>query len=226
MNGKKKLYLSVLYIVTAIVVIIGLSRNLGFKFWNISLGGYSKEKLVSDDISFDNSTDIQSLDVKMSMGDLDIVEGDVWKISYTSFDKKPTLTNKDGKLSIVVEDKAKHLFGISNHDSKKMVITVPKGTNLNVVKLNMDMGDVDIKSVKAYKFDMEIDMGDVDLERCSVDVISASLDMGDFDAKKCTVKSGKVSVDMGDLDMSGDIGDVTTDVSMGDKDIKRTEVDD
>lgn len=207
------------------------SWNLMDDKGNFSIGENTPEKLAgfsgkteTETISIDQP--IQSIETKIGMGQVYLLEGDSFKVTYT-YDKgfgKPNVTFSDGQLNIV--DKFRR--GNENFNLKKWPkrggdkieyrIYYPKGSKLESVDINNNLGEVNISDVEAKSLSVKLDAGDIKLQRVNSDEANLYTSIGDIRTEATETNGLDVTTKMGDIhvegilkginDLSSSVGDV------------------
>ena len=203
---KKNIFLIILTLVTIFCIILGATHHLGIPRKGISSIGssirrglhsgvfhfgfdYEEDDSEDDQEDFDFETEdpksfdieiigeFKELDVDLNVGGLKIERGNKWEISskYSHSYLKPVYTLKDGKLSIKQPGYINQKMG-----SKKcnIVITVPFGTELDKVHLNMDIGATELSGFDIKKGSINTDVGAISISNVNFNDLSLNSDVG------------------------------------------------
>ena len=110
---------------------------------------------------------------------------------------------------------------ISDLVTEDLIMNIDAG-NLNMdgieaakIDIDCDAGNLDVEGCTADKFIIRLDAGNADIDDCTIDTIDANVDAGSLDANHCTINGGTCDVSLGNISLSGNIGDVKTNASLG-----------
>lgn len=230
MNRTSKIIITILSVVTVIAIIVGVYFHVfrGRSFPVFSGSG----KAVSDSLSF--SGDLKALRVETDIGDLNIRTGKTLNVDYTLPENLVPKVSYNGILEIVSRSSSFSLPVGAGNDHYHIDITIPEGTDLDGIaieldagnidlngvnsdslQIDLDMGNIKVNSCEADTFRAEVDAGNIDLTGCRIDRITADVDAGNIEASDCTIHEGSCETDLGNITLSGDIGDVRTETSLG-----------
>ena len=87
------------------------------------------------------------------------------------------------------------------------------------IEVDCDAGNLDVEGCITDKFIIKLDAGNADIDDCTIDTIDANVDAGSLDANHCTINGGTCDVSLGNISLSGNIGDVKTNASLGNVEI-------
>lgn len=194
---KRTIYLLAITVITIAAVIVGTGIHAGgfglFRINGNSIGG------IEDAVVLDN---FNRIEFDTDVADISIKEGTEYKLHYRCTknmipewqvaDKKLKLTNRNKKV----------LFGVNN--SCKIEITVPRGSELTLVDIQNDVGDVEIDGILTKECNVESNVGDIALKDVTMENSVMNSDTGDIEIKNSTFT---------DLDLSSDVGSVTVESS-------------
>lgn len=161
-------------------------------------GGDSADQEV-ERISDNELSAFQSLDIDVDLGDVNIVEGNTYAVELVSWGLNYELdySNQDGVLKIW--NAAQN--GISLNASRvgcNVTVTVPEGTTLERLDLDLDLGNADLDGITVKQADLNLELGNV-----------SSYDM-------TVTERLSVKADLGDVNLSGDFrGAVDIEASLG-----------
>lgn len=159
-----------------------------------------------------------SISADMSVVDLTIKSGDTFSIAYKASKKLvPEYKVENNCLTITQHSIIHNAIG-----GKKCLVTVTVADALTNVKLQTNVGDVDLSGLTIQTLDLGADVGDIDLKDCSLGTSTLEADVGDVDLKNNTFQSMNISNNVGDvsvisqealsdysIDLNTSIGDVT-----------------
>ncbi len=116
--------------------------------------------------------------------------------------------------------KAPKGFSLNPKSFKKLftlTIYLPEDFEMNNLNIDLDMGNLDLGSLKVKELSAELDMGNLNANDLTANVVDLDLDMGDFKALTLTADTVDIELDMGNLDVTTvNARDFTADTDMGD----------
>lgn len=194
---KRTIYLLAITVITIAAVIVGTGIHAGgfglFRINGNSIGS------IEDTIVLD---DFDSIEFDTDVADISIKEGTDYKIHYRCTKNMiPEWQVADKKLK-VINKKKEILFGVNNNC--RIEITVPRGSELTLVNIQNDVGDVEIDGILTKECNVESNVGDIDLNNVTMENSVMNSDTGDIEIKKSTFT---------DLDLSSDVGSITVESS-------------
>lgn len=238
----KKLYMTILILITVACVILGIMiHGLAFLFNLGRIAGNNEESTALGNISqtvdatmitedYDVS-EFTSMDLDFGRGNVTFTEGGSYSVSYTGIkEMAPTVKNeKDGKLTVKQSNKNwRSLIGSSDSLGRQnsLTITVPKDTKLKKVKAELGMGDFSISGLTADDADLDLDMGNLNMKDCVFANLDIDSDMGNVTIDGMTASEIDLDADMGNieasnvgsfkkLDMDADLGNIEVSLQQG-----------
>ncbi len=215
---KMRIYLSVIYFITLICIIIGILGNV----LNISPFSHvttaSRGRHIEASYTYDNVSDIS---VDLELGNVEIKKGSKLEVSFSGYEKlKPDVSVSGASLKISQNTKAH--FTVNGSDSDcSLTITVPDNISLNSISADLNMGNMSVDDIHASSVDLSIDMGSLNVTNSTVRALTADNNMGDIKVTNCNCDVLNLSVDVGSLKISGiDIDKYSADLSVDLGDIK------
>lgn len=206
---KKRIYLSIIYFITLICIIIGVLGNV----FNISpftrMTMASSGKYIENSSFYDNVSDIS---IDMNLGSVEIKKGSKLEVIYTGAEKfKPAVSVSGTSLNIEQHVKVHLMTNIKNSDCT-LTITIPDNVSLNSIQADLNMGDIKITNCNSDVFNLSVDMGSLKISGMDIDKYSANLsvDLGDIKVNDSTYshsytnnagsgKSINADVNLGDI---------------------------
>lgn len=188
----------------------------------ISFGGGGAEGHNFSDLQFD-SADIQG-------DNIEFVESDRFEVT-TKYDKKtgaPQVAVKNGTLTIKSSSTRQkqlslNIFPDRNYENTEITVYYPKKMVFNEVKLQNDMGDINLGKIRAKKVDVESTTGNIRVSHIKADQLILSCDMGDIRGSDLDVKGTTVSCNAGNVALSGSLAGITkAECDMGNCTLKTT----
>ncbi len=172
----------------------------------------AKEMKFSAD-SFEN------LDLELTAGTFEIVEGDSDKIIVRSA-KKINMA-QSGKTLIVDTDRGVkvHFFGISD-EGHHVEITLPKDKEFRKMDIEIGAGQLEADSLIAEDIEMQIGAGSIIVDTFTCEKAKISVGAGESIIKEGLAGKLDLDVGFGDLQYDGSLsGDLDADCGMGNMDI-------
>lgn len=210
---KKRIYLSIIYFITLICIIIGVLGNV----FNISpftrMTMASSGKYIENSSIYDNVSDIS---IDMNLGSVEIKKGSKLEVIYTGAEKfKPAVSVSGTSLNIEQHVKVHLMTNIKNSDCT-LTITIPDNVSLNSIQADLNMGDIKITNCNSDVFNLSVDMGSLKISGMDIDKYSANLsvDLGDIKVNDSTYSHSYTN-------NAGSGKSINADVNMGDIKINR-----
>ena len=210
---KKRIYLSIIYFITLICIIIGVLGNV----FNISpftrMTMASSGKYIENSSIYDNVSDIS---VDMNLGSVEIKKGSKLEVIYTGAEKfKPTVSVSGTSLNIEQHVKVHLMTNIKNSDCT-LTITIPDNISLNSIQADLNMGDIKLTNCGSDVLNLSVDMGSLKISGMDIDKYSANLsvDLGDIKVNDSTYSHSYTN-------NAGSGKSINADVNMGDIKINR-----
>lgn len=219
---KKVIYIVTITVITCICIVIGLLYHvLGFSFDD---GMFHSEKTASEKLTNSVETDtFTKIDLDISMGELEIIEGDVYAVSYHGKEKlAPEVSVENGVLRIYQKRKIAVLF--NNGTENKVTITIPSDAKLQNVGLLVDAGNICIDGFTIQNLQTELNAGNLEMDNCIIEHAEIDVDAGNVDVGNSTITQGDLSTDAGNisgktltfdrLEVSSDMGNIDMDLPL------------
>lgn len=173
----KRIYLSIIYFITLICIIIGVLGNV----FNISpftrITMASSGKYIENSSTYDNVSDIS---IDMNLGSVEIKKGTKLEVIYTGAEKfKPAVSVSGTSLNIEQHVKVHLMTNIKNSDCT-LTITIPDNVSLNSIQADLNMGDMSVNDINASSADFSVDMGSLKIADSAVKNLTADVNMGDI----------------------------------------------
>lgn len=185
----KKIYLTIIFIITAFCMALGLFINLF---------SYSSSNIVtSEDMSYQvDEIEFSNINIDMRAGNVKIVQGNDYNIKYDGTKKlQPTYDIQNNTLNIK-QSNAIHIYNVRDANAE-LTITVPYNIDIDKLIANINAGNLKLNDVKANVLDAHVDMGNIDIDSCEFESVKADVNMGNFDIKDGEYQKAEVDVDMG-----------------------------
>ena len=209
----RKPYLTILYLVTAVVIFTCVCSN--FIHIDLFKAKSDDSTVISKDYDLDNA-DFSSICLDLSFGEATIKTGDSLSISANYPEKfLPTVSCKNGKL-LITQD---HNGGIDFSDIEKdcaLVLIIPSTLSIDKVDLASQMGNIDAYDISCKKLYADCSMGDITIKNASCDEGDLDCDMGNINVNEITASNLDANCDLGNISiLDATIGTGDLDCSMG-----------
>lgn len=175
-------------IALAMAIIVGIFTGVAGLVTGITLLSNSSE--VNEELlAYDVNGKIESLNIDVSGADLYIKEGEEFDVQ-ANYDLR--VKERNGTLKI--SEKSINILGFRTE--KVILITIPKNTHFDKVKINAGAGSVDIDSLVCNKMEFEVGAGAINIGYLEVDD-EAEFECGVGDLKIRAGKINDVSFELG-----------------------------
>ena len=230
----KVVYLITIGVIATACVIFGIVFRLG-KGINTLFNGIHIGK-SNLEVELNNATDnddlvsksssvydgFSSIDVDIDLGKVNISEGDSFKVDfdYVGIEEPEILVDGD---HLIIEQSSQvdvSLFSFPKTMNGHIDIEVPKGTVLDVIKIDTDLGEINIKDVAAGDIDVNAALGNIDIETASGNSLSVDAEMGDIKVEADYYNQYNFEESMGNIRIKGDGGSLVANDSMGNIEIE------
>lgn len=194
----KRIYLIIIYIITALCIIAGILGNIfnaaPFNRLTASSSGNNCD-FYEELKAFSNIT------IDGTVAHINIVKDDTYSFKYEGGERFKATAVVNGSTLNVTQSTEHFLGNIKNADCT-ITIGIPENASISDLHLSSNVGNVKIDSI-------------------DIDYLTTSLNMGNCKFDNCTYKSAIINVDMGNLtirmpenkdcgyDLSVDMGNIT-----------------
>lgn len=202
----KKIYLSVIALITIGCVIYGTSRMFG----GVSVG--YKAAAVEESVLLDKYT---QLNIDMDVSDINIIKGTEYRLDYSGTDNLEFSYKIDNGVLKITQKQKKVVFGNSG---ASLTLTVPQDSALERADISPDVGDVRIEETDIDTYISDTDVGDTLIYGSRIKNIELESDTGDLTVVECELGRGDIQCDVGEvkiercdfenLDIESEVGDV------------------
>lgn len=204
-------YIATAFAIVLIASIISGILTGGFAILS-ALGLIHSNNSISKNLSLISSevTDVSSLNIDLNCTNLEIKKGDTFKVETNN--SKISFEEKNGDIKI--KETSKNWL-TSNNIKSRVVVYIPENINIEKATIKTGAGKVNIGTLNAKDFDLELGAGDVyienviitgdckidggvgktELKSCKINNLNANLGMGEF--KFYGKLTGKSKVDSG-----------------------------
>ncbi len=201
--------------IKVMLVTAGAAFALGLLFCIIggTMGGFTARNFGIDssthemqdyDVVFDGK-DIKNLDLRFTLGDVNIVYGDEFRLTAKDM-PKGCLDNakvENGTLIIYESDVDWYDFvnldfgwDSNSFDSKIITLTIPEEFSADKIKIHSGVGSYNVCSLTGNEISIDTGVGELTADTFTADEIKADFDVGDVEIRSLNGKS-KVDVDCG-----------------------------
>lgn len=211
-----------------------------FQNGNVNINGVT---VLGDNVKKEY-TDIEftDVDIDLAFANVEFKEGNEYKVvvEYPA-EYLPEVKVDGDTLEIKHNTKSYsvQLNGI-NHIACDVTVYIPKGTELEKVKIATDLGNIELKgeytfeslNIEANLGNIEInsmvtddlvinaDLGSVELRDCNIGTLDITADLGDVTLKNCKFESGEIQDDLGSIEVDAEFGYLEANCSLGALEVK------
>lgn len=197
-NMGKRIYLGIIYSITAICIIIGIIINV----WDIpSLSWISDSFKSKKYITYtENLEAFDNLDIDTSLGNVNVVNGTSFSIEYKgNASYCPEYSVNSSTLKITQPDSGNKIIKnihLKNVKSE-LTITIPSDVTLTTVNCDINFGNSELTGINGSDITSHVDMGNLTLSDCSFSQYNIDTNMGNIDINRCSFDTMHLGVDMG-----------------------------
>ena len=211
----KRIYLGIIYSITAICIIIGIIINV----WDIpSLSWMSDSFKSKKNITFtENLEAFDYLDIDSSLGNVNVINGTSFSIEYKgNASYCPEYSVNSSTLKITQPDSGNKIiknFHLKNVKSE-LTITIPSDVTLTTVNCDINLGNSKLTGINGSDITAHVDMGNASVKLPRSDTYGYNLetDMGNVNLygtnykRNCSYNTGAekmitAKVNMGNIDI-------------------------
>lgn len=191
---------AILSITGAILIGIGFAQGgdvyaLGINF------SFGMPEINSKDTYKKDITGVKELDVQLDKGSISIVEGDTATIEINGLSEDDFEIDFDD-TKLYVKEKTKNRwfnFNLLSNDIE-IVISLPKD-QMSFIKVQNDMGNIDITNISAKEFQIKNDMGSINMLDIISDELSVKNDMGSIAIEGILNNESEIKNNLGSIDV-------------------------
>lgn len=232
LNMKKTVYLAVLSLVTVFCIIIGsiyhISGWVGFGLGNLfhfisgsedTGSGTNRNRITySEDLS-----PFSQIEIDTDVMNINIEKGDNYHLEYDCTENRQPEIEVTGNKLKLKQPKAKGW--LRNHINYKcdMTLTIPEGTVLDNADITTDVGNVYINNTECNDIKLELDVGNLEIKLCTFKDSEIESDVGNIKINQSDIGNSNIETDTGDVNIKecefkdieiyNDIGNVDLDSS-------------
>lgn len=194
----KRIYLGIIYSITAICIIIGIIANV----WDIpSLSWISVSFKSGKYITYtDNLEAFDNLDIDTSLGNVNVINGTSFSIEYKGASSyRPEYSVNGNTLKVTQADSGSKIVKNMHFKNTKseLTITIPSDVTLTTVSCDINLGNSELTGIKGSDITAHVDMGNLTLSDCGFNQYNINTNMGNIDISRCSFNTMHLDVDMG-----------------------------
>lgn len=211
-------YIATAFAILLIASIISGILTGGFAILS-ALGLIHTNDSISENLSLISSevTDVSSLNIDVNCTNLEIKKGDAFKVETNN--SKISFEENNGDIKIKETNKN---WLNSNNIKSYVVVYIPENINIEKATIQTGAGKVNIGTLNAKNFELELGAGDVYIENVAI-TSDCKIDggVGKTELKSCKISNLKANLGMGKFKFSGTLtGKGKVDSGMGAVNIK------
>lgn len=213
----KKIYLTIIWIITLFAIIAGV-------VWHFRINGAKSggDSTISSTMDFSDQ-EISNLDIDSDISNVSISNGDKCSVYYECPENLVPDISIDGDTLVVTGPKTSR-FSFGDADSHYyMEITIPQNVTLSDIDIEADYGNIELKdiscdslsieadaggidadSIKASEVKISADLGGVEFDNSNFDYIEIEADAGNISLDNCDFVSGHITADAGNINVNGE----------------------
>lgn len=201
----KKVYRSILWILTICCIIIGLhihtSGGMSWFFHRLTGDGKGGQEIVKETITDSSYAGWHKLNIDVSVLDIKIASGKDYQIQYEGEKRlKPEITVQSDTLVISQKEKNGFIF-FGGSKEGVLTITLPKDMKLSNADIASDTGEVSLRELSIDQMEMDLDTGELHLEQCQLGVGKLRTDTGEIYVEDSSMTEYEVRSDTGKIKM-------------------------
>lgn len=198
-------------IASLIAIIIGISITFASYFADakisisqLQFGPFSviqwdkdSSKFYGVSETFHAKSDIQKLELDLSLGHVTIMSGDQFSIRTLNVPTNRIQTSEsNGTYSFSITNSK---LSIPFTNDYEIVVTIPE--NVNVVQTRINAGSLEISHLTLQQLKVDVDAGNVDIENTIANDISLSINLGELGFEGDVSNQLKVENNAGDVEL-------------------------
>lgn len=201
-NSGKKIYLTILTIVTVLCVIFGSLYHIGGFVGRLSflpsihiggLGGKNTEM----ETEFDEP--VKTIKIDASVFDLTVTNGSEYALSYAGSEELAPIVEQD-KDTVTIKQKKKVKVNSLEDVSCQLTLTIPE-SGLKTLDINLDLGDIDMSDVNVGKLTIDADLGDIEGNKINAKKVEIDANLGNVVLNTADFEDLSINADMGDIEI-------------------------
>lgn len=199
----------------AVGIVVGILQGI---LLLIGIIGGDSGKTIDVNQSFE-AKQVRNIQVESSVGNIKIFETNEDEIRIEAKKVAESFTCKLGENdTIIIRNKntRSFIFGWFKHTSS-IDIYIPKGLKLDVVNLDLGVGDTRIEYLTASELTVDSGVGDIRITDCEIRSSEYDLGIGDIKMEDCKMGNLEAENGIGDIKLGliGDIDDYEIEIDNG-----------
>lgn len=191
----KKLFLSILSIVTICAIVFGTMHHMGsaIPFFK---GIFTESKSEKDSKKINAFESIQADGAVM---DITIERGDTYSIDIDATEgMMPEYSVQEGILNI--RQANKQMVHLNDLDCD-VIIRMPEGKDLKEININGAVGDIEISGISSKMTTISSDVGNINANDTDLGAMNLKTSVGDIEINDCAFTNADIYSDCGDVDI-------------------------
>lgn len=169
------------------------------------------DNTISYSETFEN---VQSLEIKLNASELEIKQGDCFKVEGNKISENAEIKLENSKLKITDERVNTSIW--QNDNLSKIIVYIPEGTNLESSNIKLGAGNAVIENIDSEKFDFEFGAGNVTLKNIYSQESNITCGAGNIKVENSNLNNLKLKAGVGKLEYEGNIsGDSKIECGVG-----------
>ncbi len=202
----RKTYLTIIYVITGLCMVLGICLHVVRPVYNISFGIF--EWLFDAVEPSGSASDEQELDafenlsIDVDVSSITIERGTTYSASYSCNNiEAPALRVEDNTL-IVTQKKKSHRWGALTNQWCDITITIPADAEINIAEIESDVGEISLTDFSMNKSSLSSDVGAIEVTNCELGNSDIESDVGEVTLGNCTFTNLEVYTDIGEIAVS------------------------
>ena len=183
-------------------------RESGLKNWIWEIGSdvseesfdWEKESDVSKTLDSFSSEEIDSLEIELKYGTLDIEESDTDEVTVkVEKDQEKCKATVNDRVLKIEDTREKGIKGHNYH----VLLLIPKGMEFDQIKIDNDAGTVDAHdtTLKAQSINFKVSAGEIMAERLETEKLKLRVGAGNADIDELKTSNADLTCGVGNIDV-------------------------
>lgn len=195
-----------------VAIVIGTTALLGAVTGWKNFSSNEKVEIVNITKQYE---DVQELKIELALSDLTIQQGDEWKVEVANM-PKGFEEKQSGKRLILTDENIEHKLFQNLEVTPKVVVTIPKGIELNQVKIETGIGSTNIQGMNCNGFELNQGVGNVKIENITCEKMNVKGGAGTFELVNVNSQSLHLEAGVGKTVVKGNLqGDSRIEAGIG-----------
>ena len=199
----KKIYLSILTIVTIAAIILGVCIHI-----LSPIGRWFGKDHTSDDLSAAATTSetldaFDSISIDTNVSDITITTGDDYSIRYQASEQLiPQYAVSEGTLTISQPDVDTDIIHLGISKTKcDITITLPEDAALSLIQADVNVGELTVQNLNFDTFDCSQNVSETTVSNCTINSLTVDSSTGTITVKDTTFTNGDLSTSTGEIEV-------------------------